>query len=228
MARLVVATGNPGKLAEIRGLLSGMELDADIVALRDYPRAPKPAETGVTFQENAVIKAVAAACFTGEVAVADDSGLVVDALGGAPGVMSARYGGQGASDRDRYEELLREMEHVVDGDRTARFVCVVAVALPDGSQRTAEGSVEGAIAREPRGEGGFGYDPVFLIPELGMTFGELPPAVKNGMSHRARALVAAKPLMQEALSRWDALRGERHRDPSKSLLSGPAGHGPQR
>lgn len=206
MARLqlVAATRNSGKLREISDLLS--RLDVTVRALGDYPGAPEPEETGATFFENAVIKAVATASYTGEVAVADDSGLVVDALGGAPGVMSARYGGNGASDQGRYEKLLAEMEHVPDADRTARFVCVVAVASPDGSVSSSEGVVEGAIARAPRGTGGFGYDPVFLIPELGLTFGELPAVAKNGMSHRARALAGAEPLILEALSRWNARR----------------------
>ena len=206
MARLqlVAATRNPGKLAEIRGLLS--RLDVTVRALDDYSGAPEPEETGATFRENAVIKATAAASFTGEVAVADDSGLVVDALGGAPGVMSARYGGNGASDQEKYEKLLAEMEGVLDAERTARFVCVVAVASPDGSVGSAEGVVEGAIARAPRGTGGFGYDPVFFVPELGMTFGELPPSTKNSMSHRARALAGAEPLILEALSRRCARR----------------------
>jgi len=204
MCRLVVATRNRGKLAEIRELLS--RLDVTVEALDDYPGAPDPEETGATFRENAVIKAVAAASFTGEVAVADDSGLVVDALGGAPGVMSARYGGNGASDQEKYEKLLAEMEGVRDAERAARFVCAVAVASPDGSVSSAEGVVEGSITRAPRGTGGFGYDPVFLIPELGMTFGELPTAAKNTMSHRARALAGAEPLILEALSRWNAPR----------------------
>lgn len=205
MCRLVVATRNHGKLAEIRELLS--RLDVTVKALDDYPSAPEPRETGATFRENAVIKAVAAASFTGEVAVADDSGLVVDALGGAPGVMSARYGGNGASDQEKYERLLAQMAGVPDAERTARFVCVVAVASPDGSISSADGVVEGTIACAPRGTGGFGYDPVFLIPELGMTFGELPPATKNAMSHRARALAGAEPLILEALSRRNERRG---------------------
>lgn len=205
MCRLVVATRNHGKLAEIRELLS--RLDVTVKALGDYPSAPEPRETGATFRENAVIKAVAAASFTGEVAVADDSGLVVDALGGAPGVMSARYGGNGASDQEKYEKLLAQMAGVPNAERTARFVCVVAVASPDGSISSADGVVEGTIACAPRGTGGFGYDPVFLIPELGMTFGELPPATKNAMSHRARALAGAEPLILEALSRRNERRG---------------------
>ena len=205
MHRLVVATRNRGKLAEIRQLLP--RLDMTVEALDDYPGAPEPRETGATFRENAVIKAVAAASFTGEVAVADDSGLVVDALGGAPGVMSARYAGNGASDQEKYGRLLAQMAGVPDAERTARFVCVVAVASPDGSVSSAEGAVEGTITRAPRGTGGFGYDPVFLIPELDMTFGELPPATKNTMSHRARALAGAESLICEALSRWSAHRG---------------------
>ena len=205
MYRVVVATRNRGKLAEIRELLS--RLDVTVEALDHYSDAPDPEETGATFRENAVIKAVAAASFTGEVAVADDSGLVVDALGGAPGVMSARYGGNGASDQEKYEKLLAQMAGVPDAERTARFVCVVAVASPDGSISSADGVVEGTIACAPRGTGGFGYDPVFLIPELGMTFGELPPATKNAMSHRARALAGAEPLILEALSRRNERRG---------------------
>jgi len=204
MCRVVVATRNRGKLAEIRDLLS--RLDVTVEALDDFPGAPEPEEAGATFRENAVIKAVAAALFTGKVAVADDSGLVVDALGGAPGVLSARYGGNGASDQEKYERLLAQMVGIPDRERTARFVCVVAVASPDGSVSSAEGVVEGTIARAPRGTGGFGYDPVFLIPELGMTFGELPPATKNTMSHRARALAGAEPLILEALSRWNERR----------------------
>ncbi|OPZ51603.1 MAG: dITP/XTP pyrophosphatase [Firmicutes bacterium ADurb.BinA052] len=204
MCRLVVATRNRGKLAEIRELLS--RLDVTVEALDDYPGAPEPRETGATFRENAVIKAVAAASFTREVAVADDSGLVVDALGGAPGVMSARYGGDGASDQNKYERLLAQMAGIPDAERSARFVCVIAVASPDGPVSSAEGVVEGMIARAPRGTGGFGYDPVFLIPELSMTFGELPSAVKNTMSHRARALAGAEPLILEALSRWNSRR----------------------
>lgn len=207
MCRLVVATRNRGKLAEIRDLLSHM--DMIVQALDDYPGAPEPKETGATFRDNAVIKAVATASFAGEVAVADDSGLVVDALGGAPGVMSARYAGEGASDQEKYEKLLAQMERVPELGRTARFVCVVAVATPDGLVSSAQGMVEGAIARTPRGTGGFGYDPVFLIPELGMTFGELPPDTKNSMSHRARAFAGAEPLIIEALSRWSACRGWR-------------------
>ena len=121
-------------------------------------------------------------------------------------MLSARYGGNGASDQEKYEKLLAQMVGIPDRERTARFVCVVAVASPDGSVSSAEGVVEGTITRAPRGTGGFGYDPVFLIPELSMTFGELPSAVKNTMSHRARALAGAEPLILEALSRWNSRR----------------------
>ncbi len=126
-----------------------------------------------TFIENALEKAIAVAKHTKQVALADDSGLVVDALGGAPGVMSARYAGPGASDSEKYRKLLSAMDDVPDGQRTARFICVVAIATPEGHTWTAEGSVEGAITREPRGSGGFGYDPVFLVPELGLTFAQI-------------------------------------------------------
>ncbi|MEA4882512.1 MAG: XTP/dITP diphosphatase [Clostridia bacterium] len=211
MRRLVIATRNRGKLREIAELLRSSGLDVSVCSLDEYPEAPEVEETGATFPENAAIKARSAAEHANELALADDSGLVVDALGGAPGVMSARYAGPGASDQTRYERLLREMEHVPDGLRTARFVCAVAVAVPHGRVAIVEGSVEGVIEREPRGEGGFGYDPVFFLPELGATFGELDSKAKNAISHRARALTKSIPLLREALDRgsdaFDSRRG---------------------
>ncbi|MFY9133901.1 MAG: XTP/dITP diphosphatase [Bacillota bacterium] len=197
MKRLVVATSNRGKFEEIVHILSG--LDISVESLSDYPGMVQAEETGETFRENALEKAIAAARHTHQVALADDSGLVVDALGGAPGVMSARYAGAGASDSDKYRKLLLAMEGVPEDERTARFVCVVAIAAPDGRAWTAEGSVEGIITRVPRGNGGFGYDPVFLVPELGLTFAEIDPETKNRISHRARALARSIPMVQEAL-----------------------------
>jgi XTP/dITP diphosphohydrolase len=196
--RLVIATRNRGKLEEIRQILS--DLNISVESLSDYPGIEEIEETGETFRENALEKAITVAKHTEQVVLADDSGLVVDALGGAPGVMSARYAGTGASDSDRYRKLLAAMESVPDDQRTARFMCVVAIATPEGRTWTVEGSVEGAITREPRGKGGFGYDPVFLVPELGLTFAEIDAKTKNHMSHRARALAKSVPMVEEALS----------------------------
>ncbi|MDD4792074.1 MAG: XTP/dITP diphosphatase [Firmicutes bacterium] len=198
MRRLVIATRNRGKLEEIRQILS--DLNISVESLSDYPGIEEIEETGETFRENALEKAITVAKHTEQVVLADDSGLVVDALGGAPGVMSARYAGTGASDSDRYRKLLAAMESVPDDQRTARFMCVVAIATPEGRTWTVEGSVEGAITREPRGKGGFGYDPVFLVPELGLTFAEIDAKTKNHMSHRARALAKSVPMVEEALS----------------------------
>ncbi|MDD2200934.1 MAG: XTP/dITP diphosphatase [Firmicutes bacterium] len=198
MRRLVIATRNRGKLEEIRQILS--DLNISVESLSDYPGIEEIEETGETFRENALEKAITVAKHTKQVVLADDSGLVVDALGGAPGVMSARYAGTGASDSDRYRKLLAAMESVPDDQRTARFMCVVAIATPEGRTWTVEGSVEGAITREPRGKGGFGYDPVFLVPELGLTFAEIDAKTKNHMSHRARALAKSVPMVEEALS----------------------------
>lgn len=198
MSRLVIATRNRGKLEEIMQILSGMNIAVE--SLSDYPGIGEIEETGETFRENALEKAIAVAKHTKQVALADDSGLVVDALGGAPGVMSARYAGPGASDSDKYRKLLSEMESVPNGRRTARFMCVVAIATPEGRTWTAEGSVEGVITREPRGNGGFGYDPVFLVPELGLTFAEIDTKTKNNMSHRAQALARSIPMVEEVMS----------------------------
>jgi XTP/dITP diphosphohydrolase len=147
---------------------------------------------------NALGKARAAARLSGAVALADDSGLEVDALGGRPGVSSARYGGAGLSDADRCAALLAELSAVASERRTARFRCVVALVSSDGSEEVVEGVVEGRITDAPRGAGGFGYDPVFCYPPLGRTFAELDPALKNGVSHRGKALALAR----EVLKRW--------------------------
>jgi XTP/dITP diphosphohydrolase len=157
-------------------------------------------ETGDTFEENARIKALAYARASGLLTLADDSGLEVDALGGAPGVHSARYAGPGADDAGRYRKLLAELADVPPKRRAARFRCVVALARPAGILSTAEGTVEGAIGFEPRGSHGFGYDPVFLVEgHGGQTLAELPPDVKNAISHRARAVQAAMPQLRRLI-----------------------------
>lgn len=181
--RLVVASKNPDKISEIEEILRSLSLTDEIVRGLDWPDIE---ETGRTLKENALIKARAVAEFTGLPVVADDTGLEVDALGGGPGVNTARYAGPGASYEDNVVRLLESMEGVED--RTARFRTVVALVMPDGVEVTAEGSVEGVITKERRGGGGFGYDPVFEVD--GKTLAEMTAEDKNALSHRARALRA--------------------------------------
>ncbi|MCH8983430.1 MAG: RdgB/HAM1 family non-canonical purine NTP pyrophosphatase [Acidobacteria bacterium] len=181
--RLVVASKNPDKISEIEEILRSLSLTDEIVRGLDWPDIE---ETGRTLKENALIKARAVVEFTGLPVVADDTGLEVDALGGGPGVNTARYAGPGASYEDNVVRLLASMEGVED--RTARFRTVVALVMPDGVEVTAEGSVEGVITKERRGGGGFGYDPVFEVD--GQTLAEMTAEDKNALSHRARALRA--------------------------------------
>ena len=160
---------------------------------------PSPEEEvgpGADYTRNAILKAIEASRTSGLPALADDSGLEVDALDGRPGVMSARYGGADITDRQRIDLLLSELQGVPDERRTARFRCVVAIALPTGEVYTREGVLEGRIADAPRGESGFGYDPVFLLPDRGLTLAEVSPEVKNTISHRARAVRAAADLLR--------------------------------
>ena len=181
--KIVLATGNKGKLREFRGLLVGVF--GKIVSLNDLESPPEVTEDGETFRENALKKARAVAAYSGLPALADDSGLEAEALGGRPGVYSARYAGEGAADSDNIAKLLSELQGVVN--RKASFVCVLALVTPDGKEITAEGTCEGVILTGPRGEGGFGYDPVFLLPEYNRTMAEIPAELKNKISHRARA-----------------------------------------
>ena len=198
--KLLIATNNPGKLEEYRYLLRGWPLE--ISSLREEGIDFEPEETGDTFEENAALKARAFAGRSGLPTLADDSGLEIDALGGAPGVHSARYGGaQRGEDVRRYEMVLRQLEGTPPASRTARFRCVVAVAMPDGRVETAEGTVEGIIASAPQGDQGFGYDPVFFMPEFGCTLAQLPPETKNRVSHRARAVQAARPILERLVLR---------------------------
>ncbi len=194
MREIVIATRNGHKLAEIRAILA--EAGFLILGLDEFDGAPDVEEDGATFEANAAKKAEAAARATGRVAVADDSGLVVEALGGAPGVMSARYAGAGGDGGANNALLLRELDGVPDGRRTARFVCVVAAARTGRRTRLFRGDCGGRIIRELRGEAGFGYDPLFFSDELGMTFAEAAPGEKNRASHRGRALA----LLREALA----------------------------
>jgi len=197
MIKLLVATNNLGKVREYEALLRGLPLTLTYLAQEGIDIELE--ETGSTFAENARLKAIAYARVSGLLTLADDSGLEVDALGGEPGTRSARYAGRGASDEDRYRLLLSKLEGVPWERRTARFRCVIAVARPQGEVRTAEGTCEGVIAFEPKGEHGFGYDPVFYMPEHGRTMAELRPEVKNRISHRARAAEGARRILQELL-----------------------------
>ena len=185
--KAVLASQNKHKLEEIQAILSGF--DVELALPSDLGIHIDVDENGATFEENSLIKARAFMEATGLPAVADDSGLSVDVLGGEPGVYSARYGGPGyPTDRDRTALLLQRLRGVRSEERTARFVCVITLLYPDGRKITARGVCEGLIASEPRGEDGFGYDPVFYIPREGRTFAEMGSALKNTMSHRANAL----------------------------------------
>ncbi len=185
----MLATNNKGKIREYRELLSGCGFELVTPAGRGIDIAI--AETGETFGENAAIKARAFAAASGLPALADDSGLEVDALDGAPGVLSARYAGEGASDTERNALLLENLRHVPLPRRTARFRCVIAIAEPSGGIHLTDGVIEGLISLAPRGTSGFGYDPIFYLPERHLTIAELEPAEKNRISHRAAAAVKA-------------------------------------
>jgi len=193
--KLLVATGNKGKLKEIRSLLEGSNIE--IVGLDQLDNPPEVIEDGATFSANACKKALEMAKFSGYLTLADDSGLVVDALAGAPGVFSARYAGEQGDDAANNEKLLAEMENIADDKRQAAFHCVVALAWPDGRCETYDGKVSGLILRSPRGTDGFGYDPLFLVPEYGKTTAELPLEIKNRISHRGHALRKVIPLLLE-------------------------------
>ena len=190
---VVLATLNPGKVRELRRLLG--DLPIELLSLVDIPGATLPPETGATYVENALIKARTAHRLTGLAALGDDSGLEVDALGGAPGLHSARFGGPGLDDAGRVTLLLERLRAVPAGKRTARFRGVIALVDEVGREHTVEGVAEGEIALAPRGAGGFGYDPVFFYPPLGRTFGELSDADRERVSHRGHAARAARDLL---------------------------------
>jgi XTP/dITP diphosphohydrolase len=192
---LVLATLNPGKARELARLLG--DLPFALRALGDLPGAALPEERGATYAANALAKARAGARLAGALALGDDSGLEVDALGGAPGLRSARYGGPGLDDAGRCRLLLARLADVPPARRTARFRCVIALADPAGRERVAEGLVEGTITTAPRGRGGFGYDPLFYYPPLGRTFAELAPEEKARVDHRGAAVRAARRLLTE-------------------------------
>jgi len=196
---LVVATFNRGKLAEIEHIWRRFFPDAQLVGLWEFKRIGRPAETGDTFEDNAREKALWVASKTGMFTLADDSGIEVAALGGLPGVRSARFAGEDATDDDNNALLLGKLKGVPAGERGARFVCVAVCADESGSViAQAKGECSGVILDGPRGEGGFGYDPLFWVPEFEKTFAELPPDVKNSISHRAKAFAKLAEMLKDA------------------------------
>jgi XTP/dITP diphosphohydrolase len=198
---LLLATRNPGKLAELQRLLESAVPGVAVVGLRDVPEYPEAPETGATFAENALLKAREAVRYTGLPAVADDSGLTVDALNGMPGVLSARWSGRHGDDAANTALLLGQLADVPDERRGGAFVCAAAIVTPDGAERVLERSWRGQVVREPRGTNGFGYDPVFLPDGLERTAAELTAAEKDARSHRGQAFAALVPLVAELLGR---------------------------
>lgn len=196
--QILFATGNEHKMVEIREILA--DLGVPIVSLKDAGIDVDVEENGSTFEENAMIKATEIAKMVeNTIVLADDSGLEIDYLNKEPGIYSARYAGVDTSYDIKNQMLLDRLDGVEDKERTARFVCAIAAVYPDGSQHVLRGTIEGIIGHEIKGENGFGYDPIFFLPEYGMTTAELLPEVKNSMSHRGNALQAMKPIIKEHL-----------------------------
>ena len=185
--KIVLATGNKNKIREIKEKFSSLD-KVEISSLEELSNIPHIEEDASTFRGNALIKASAICKLTGSPAMADDSGIVIDALNGEPGVYSARYGSTAFNDQERNSLVLSKMEGVPEDKRNARFVCVIALVLPNGEEYTAEGVCHGIISREPAGDKGFGYDPIFYIPEMKRTMAQLAPEEKNSISHRGKAL----------------------------------------
>ena len=198
-ARLVLATLNPHKITELERILANGKVAADLVGLGEFPGAPDVAETGATFAANALLKATTVAQFTGLPAVADDSGFCVDALNGMPGVLSARWSGKHGDDEANLQLVLGQLADVPDERRGAHFACAAALVLPAGRQHVSEGTVHGRVTRLPRGEHGFGYDPIFVPDRSELTTAEMTPEAKDAISHRGRALRALAPVIAALL-----------------------------
>ena len=190
MKKIIFATGNAGKMKEIREILK--DFDAEVLSMKEAGVEAEIVEDGKTFEENALIKAKTVCKLTGEIALADDSGLEIDYLNKEPGIYSARYMGEDTSYRIKNANLIERLEGVPDEKRTARFVCAIAAAFPDGTVKTVRGTMEGRIGYEETGENGFGYDPIFYLPEYGCSSAELSMEEKNKISHRGKALRAIK------------------------------------
>lgn len=200
MTRLILATRNSGKITELKAILADAGLTHDLVGAEAYPDIPDVRETGVTFAENALLKAHALARATGLPAVADDSGLCVDVLGGAPGIFSARWSGRHGDDRANLELLLAQLSDIAEEHRGAHFTCAAALALPDGTERVVEGRLTGVLRLEPAGTHGFGYDPILQPDGETRTCAELSPDEKNTISHRGKAFRALVPVVRELLA----------------------------
>ena len=196
--KLLLATRNVKKLDELRRILE-RRLDVEVVGLEDVPLYDEKPETGATFAENALLKAREAVAHTGLVSVADDSGITIDALNGMPGVLSARWAGQGRDDEANLRLVLDQLAEVPSERRGSAFVCAAALVTPSGTSTVVEGRMPGRIAREPRGSNGFGYDPIFVADGKDVTNGELPPAEKDAISHRGKALRALVPHIAAAM-----------------------------
>ena len=199
MTRLVLATHNRHKIVELRRILVDAGVEAELVGTDEYPDLPDVAETGVTFAANALLKAHAVASATGVPAIADDSGLCVDVLGGMPGVFSARWSGRHGDDQANLDLVLAQLSDVADEHRSAHFACAAALALPAGAEHVVEGRLDGALIREPRGTNGFGYDPIFVPDGDSRTTAEMSPGDKDAISHRGRAFRALARHIGEAL-----------------------------
>ncbi len=195
---VVVATRNPGKVAEFVALLGDFPIQ--LYSLEAFPQIPPLPEEGSTYTENAISKALTVARLTGRIAIADDSGIEIEALEGVPGAASHRFLGGEASDTTRNNRVLQLLRDVPAAARGARYRAILAVATPTGGVRTFEGTCEGAILPAPRGSHGFGYDPIFFVPQFSKSMAQLPPAVKNRISHRAHAFAAAKPYLRDLLA----------------------------
>ncbi|WP_405390539.1 RdgB/HAM1 family non-canonical purine NTP pyrophosphatase [Streptomyces sp. NBC_01102] len=197
MTRLILATRNAGKITELHAILADAGLTHDLVGADAYPDIPDVKETGVTFAENALLKARALARATGHPAIADDSGLCVDVLGGAPGIFSARWAGTHGDDRANLDLLLAQLGDIEPPHRGAHFACAAALALPDGTERVVEGRLTGTLRRVPAGTYGFGYDPILVPDGETRTCAELTPTEKNAISHRGKAFRALAPVVRE-------------------------------
>ncbi|WP_346698726.1 XTP/dITP diphosphatase [Catenibacillus scindens] len=197
MKKIIFATGNEGKMKEIRMILE--DLPVQVLSLKEAGINSDIVEDGETFEENALIKARTIHDLTGELVLADDSGLEVDYMNKAPGVYSARFLGEDTSYAVKNQYIIDQLREAKGGERSARFVCVIAAVFPDGTAKTCQGVIEGEIGYEPAGENGFGYDPIFYVPEYGCSTAQLPPEIKNKISHRGKALEAMKKVLEEYL-----------------------------
>ena len=197
--RLVLATHNAAKVVELRRILAGAGVPVTLSGLDEFPGAPEVAETGLTFAENALLKARAIAAFTGLPAVSDDSGLCIEVLNGMPGIFSARWAGRHGDDQANLALVLAQISDIAEPNRGAHFACAAALALPDGREGIAEGRLDGSLTFAPRGTGGFGYDPIFIPEGLSVTTAEMPPEGKDEISHRGRAFRALVPVITTEL-----------------------------